>query len=368
MNPSDIVDIARGEPDFHTPEHIKQAAIDAIHGNFTKYTPQPGIQPLREAIATKFARENGVHVSPDDVVVSCGGKHSVEQTIRATVGPGDEVLIITPHWFAYPAQVRMAGATPVFVDADRNDAYIPDPWRIRDAITSRTRLLILNSPSNPTGAVYPEETLEAIAMLALEHHLYVLSDEVYERLVYDEARHISIASLNEDIALRTITVNSVSKTHAMTGWRIGYAALPDGLAGKVVDIQKNSTSAPCAISQRAALAALTADQSHVDVMLSAYRRRRSWLLKNLEDAPGLAWAAPRGTFYCFVCMEGWKGKRLGSVEVVDGATFADALLRGAGVRVLAATDFGAPDHIRISFAVGDDVLDEGLARMKALLS
>ncbi|MCC6490228.1 MAG: pyridoxal phosphate-dependent aminotransferase [Candidatus Hydrogenedentes bacterium] len=368
MNPSDIVDIAKGEPDFHTPDHIKQAGIDAIHYNFTKYTPQPGIQPLREAIAIKFARENGVHISPDDVVVSCGGKHSVEQSIRAMVGPGDEVLIITPHWFAYPAQVRMAGATPVFVEADRDDDYIPDAWRIRDAITSRTRLLILNSPSNPTGAVYPEETLAAIAMLALEHNLHVLSDEVYERLVYEEARHVSLASLNEDIAQRTITVNSVSKTHAMTGWRIGYAAFPRGLAEKVVDIQKNSTSAPCAISQRAALAALTGDQSHVDLMVDAYQRRRDWLLKNLEGIPGLAWTAPRGSFYCFVGVEAWKGKRLGSVEVLDSVTFADALLKGAGVRVLAASDFGAPEHIRISFAVGDDALQEGLNRMKAFLS
>ncbi len=363
-----IVDIGKGEPDFHTPDHIKQAAHEAIETNFTKYTPQPGIEPLREAIAAKFERENGIRVSAGDVVVSCGGKHSVEQAIRATVGPGDEVIIFTPHWFAYPAQVRMAGATPVLVPLDKDNGYLPDVRDVQKALTPNTRLLIINSPANPTGSVFPEDLISGLAALALERDLLVLSDEVYECFVYDGAEHVSIASLGPDIARRTITVNSVSKTHAMTGWRIGYAALPLGFAERIVNIQKNSTSAPCAVSQRAALAALTGTQEHVDRMVAAYAARRRVLLDLLKDIPRLVWTVPAGAFYCFVSIEAWLGETRGGRQIDSADAFANALLETEGVRVVPATEFGSDRHIRLSFAVSEADLREGLSRLKTFLS
>ncbi|MBI2431963.1 MAG: pyridoxal phosphate-dependent aminotransferase [Candidatus Hydrogenedentes bacterium] len=363
-----IVDIGKGEPDFHTPDHIKRAAHEAIDANFTKYTPQPGIDALREAVAAKFEGENGIRVSPADVVVSCGGKHSVEQAIRATIGPGDEAVILTPHWFAYPHQVHLAGGRPVLVPLDETHGYAVNATAVRRAITPKTRLLIINSPANPTGAVFSRVQLTELAALAVEHGLLVLSDEVYERLVYEGAEHVSIASLDDDIASRTITVNSVSKTHAMTGWRIGYAALPDNLARRVTGIQQNSTSAPCAISQRAALAALTGTQEHVERMVAAYAARRNLLLRLLKDIPEFSSTVPAGTFYCFVNMAAWIGRVLNKREIRGADDFAAVLLDAARVRVVPATEFGSEKHIRLSFAVSEEALQEGLGRVKSLLS
>jgi aspartate aminotransferase len=363
-----LLDIGKGEPDFHTPDHIKLAACAAIAENFTKYTPQSGIPELREAIAGKFQRENGLRVTPEQVVVSCGGKHSIDNVIRALLKPGDEALIMTPHWFAYPGQVRLAGASPVFVPTHECDGFLPNPEQVRAAITPKARLMILNSPANPTGAVYSLELLEELAHIAIDHNLTVLADEVYEKLLYDGTRHVSIASLNEDIAARTVTINSVSKTHAMTGWRIGYAALPGELAEHIVAIQRLSTSAPSAISQRAALAALTGDQSHVESMVASYAERRALVLDRIERIPVLTAARPAGTFYCFVNISACLGRFIRGCSITNADGFSELLERHVRVKVVSGMAFGAPEHIRISFAVPADDLDAAFCRIEELIS
>lgn len=368
LSSESIIDIGKGEPSFNTPFHVKKAAHTAIDRNFTKYTPQPGIAELREAISGKFKTENGIQISPDNVVVSCGGKHSVENAVRAVVEPGDEVIVTKPYWFAYPAQIRLAGGVPVFVEVREDDGFVPDPDRIRSSISPRTKLLVLNTPSNPTAAVYTREILQEIAQIACEHDLTILSDEVYERLIYDGNVHVSIASLDDDTAARTITVNSVSKTHAMTGWRIGYAALPGELAQRVIEIQQVGTSAPSAVSQKAALAAMTGDQSHISVWRDVYTERRRWLLERLPEIPALTALAPAGTFYLFVNISKAIGRTIRGVEIENSKDFSDLLLEQAGVRVVSGEPFGANEHIRLSFAVKLDGIKEGLARIEKILS
>ena len=368
MTTASLVDIAKGEPDFHTPDFIKRAAWEAIEANFTKYTPQPGIPELREAAARKLRTENAIDAAPEDIVITCGGKHAVEMTIRCLIRPGDEAIVITPHWFAYPGQIKMAGGTPVLVAARETDGFVPDVEAVSNAITSRTRLIILNSPANPTGAVYPRRFLEAVAALAVENDLHVLSDEVYEKILFDGAQHVSIASLGGGIAERTVTVNSVSKTHAMTGWRIGYALLPGGLAKRVIGIQELSTSAPCAVSQRAALAALTGNQSHVAAMTASYAARRDFLCDRVASIPGLEAVPPKGTFYCLVSTRGLRGRVLGGCAVDNADDFVRAAQDTAGVRVLSGVPFGAPQHIRISFAVSLQAIEEGMVRLERLIA
>jgi aspartate aminotransferase len=363
-----LIDLGRGEPDFHTPAHVKQAAREAIEANYTKYTPQPGIPELRDAIARKFASGNGIHVSADEIVVSCGGKHSVELAIRALISPGDEVIIMTPHWFAYPKQVELAGGLPVLVPTREEDGFVPCVDRVKQSLTSRTRLIVLNTPGNPTGAVYPHDCLMSLADLALESDCHILSDEVYERFLFDGSKHVSIAGLDSEIARRVMTINSVSKTHAMTGWRIGYAALPGDLAERVIAIQEVSTSAPSAVSQRAALAALSGSQDHIGEMLQAYEARRAFVLDHLAGIPGISVFPPRGAFYCFVNISGLLQKDLHGRRAKDADSFVNLLCRGTGVQVSSGTPFGADKHIRISFARSMEDLQVGLDRVKQFLS
>lgn len=358
-----LVDIAKGEPDFHTPEHVKRAAWDAIQSNFTKYTPQPGIPELREAVARKFRTENNIDAAPEDVVIACGGKHVVEMAIRSLIRPGDEAIMMTPHWNAYPGQVRLAGGTPIFVEVSESCGFLPDIEAISTAISPRTRLLIINSPANPTGAVYPAWLLEHIAALAVEKNLHVLSDEVYEKIVFNGTAHISIASLGKEISLRTVTVGSTSKTHAMTGWRIGYGLLPAGLAGRVINIVSISTSAPSSISQRAALAALTGDQSHIAAMTAAYAARRDFLLDRIASIECLSAVPPKGAFYCFVNISRLIGRVYAGARINNADDFAHIAQEAGGVRVLSGVAFGSPEHIRISFAVSQQAIEEGMKRL-----
>jgi len=364
MTAGAVINMGREEPDFDTPAYVKDAACRAIAENFTKYTAQAGMPELREAIAAKFYGENGIAVSADQVVVSCGGKHSAELAIRALVHPGDEVVLVTPHRLVYPGQVRFAGGRPVMVTALEQEGFVPSPVNVRAAITPATRMLILNSPSNPTGAVYRRERLEELAEVALKHNLTVLSDEAYERIVFDGVEHCSMASLGPEIAERTITVNSVSKTHAMTGWCVGYAALPGDLAERVVAIQQVSTSAPSAVSQRAALAALTGDQSHVQEMVAACAECRAYTLKRIRHIPWLLTAPPAGTFYCFVNIEALLGRTCEGQRLRDANDFAAALCEKGGVKVVPGVGFGSKGHVRISFAAGLDALREGFDRIE----
>ena len=367
MNTQTIIDIGKGEPDFPTPDRIKRAAYQAIEENFTKYTPQPGIPPLREACAAKFRKENGIDVDPEQVVVSCGGKHSVANAIRAIVRSGDEVIMCTPFWFAYPPQVELAGGVPVLVEVREGNGFVPDPTDVRKAFTAKTRLLILNSPNNPTTAVYPKEVLLELGRLAAERDCYILCDEVYEKLVFDGAQHHSLASLDADIAARTVTVNSVSKTHAMTGWRIGYAALPEELVKTVTRIQEVTTSAPSAICQRAALAALTGDQSHIETMVASYGERRQRMLDRLARLPMLHAIPPPGTFYFMVSIASLIGKTIAGRPIHDSSDVATVLRESAGVSVVPGVPFGAPHHLRLSFAVSRDAIEEGFDRLERLL-
>ena len=365
--PDDIIDLGAGQPDFPTPRHIKEAGKRAIDENYTKYTPQPGFDDLREAIARKFQVENRLHVSPDRVVVSCGAKHSLFQILQCIVNPGDEVLILSPYWLAYPVQVKLAGGVPIIVPAPEERRFQPDVDAIRAAASGAAKAILINSPCNPTGAVYGREVLTELAVLAVERGLFVIADEVYEKTLYDGAEHVSIGSLNAEIASRTVTVNSVSKTHSMTGWRIGYAALPGELAEEVTRLQSYSTSGPCAIAQRAALAALTKDSSHVEAMVTEYAERRRYLLERLARLPELSCRPPEGTFYLFLNISPICGRKIGGRRITGSADFAEMLLEEAGVKVIAGEGFGSDRHVRLSFATSMEALEEGTDRIERLL-
>jgi aspartate aminotransferase len=364
----DIVDLSVGQPDFPTPDAIKAAAKRAIDENYTRYTPQPGFQDLRVAVARKFEHENGFRVSPEQVVVSCGAKHSLYNAIHCLVRPGDEAIILSPYWYAYPLQVQRAGGRPVLVATREEDAFQPQIDAVRAAVTRATRVMILNSPCNPTGAVYDRQRLSELADLAVERNLWVISDEVYETIIFDGAQHVSIASLNDRIGRRTITVNSVSKTHSMTGWRIGYAAMPLEIAAAATELQSYSTSGPCAISQRAALAALTVESVHVEAMRLEYTKRRRYVLQRLASLPQLGCCAPQGTFYVFLNISAFCSRTHGGRHIGGSEDFVRILLEMAGVKVTAGLGFGSDLHVRLSFAASMEAIDEGMSRIERFLS
>ena len=363
-----LIDLAKGQPDYPTPEHIKEAGRQAITDNFTRYTPQPGFDDLREAVAGKFADENGFRVSPDRVVVSCGAKHTLYNVFQCALAKGDEVIIPSPYWFAYCEQVRMAGGVPVPVSCDEAAGFQPDVAAIAAAATDATRMIVINSPCNPTGAVFEEATLRKLADLACRRNLLIVSDETYERIVYDDRRHHSIAALAPEVAARTITVNSVSKTHSMTGWRFGYAAMPAAMAEKVTSLQSYVTSGPCAIAQRAALTALTGPQDHVAEMVAEYALRRDDLLDRLAKLGSFSCHRPRGTFYLFVDVSSLVGSQIRGRDIGDAADLAELLRDEAGVQVSPGTLFGSGRHIRLSFAASRADLQEGVERIAGVLN
>ena len=357
-----------GEPDFPTPAHICEAARRAMDEGYTRYTPQPGFEDLRDAVAHKFQTENGIDARREQIVVSCGGKHSLYNVMRCAVGAGDEVILLQPYWFAAVEQVRLAGAAPVLVDCPATNDFQPDVDAIGLAISDATRAIVINSPCNPTGAVFCRQTLWAIARIAIEHDLLVITDEVYESMVFDDAEHVSIASLDAEVASRTVTINSVSKTHAMTGWRIGYAAMPARLAEKVTHLQSVSTSGPCAVAQRAALAAITGDQSHVETMVRSYAERREMMLRHLRRVTPVRFAEPQGTFYVFVDITGLYGRVIGGQMINSADDLARVAREMSALEILPATTFGAPHHVRLSFAVAHADIERGFERLGRLLA
>jgi aspartate aminotransferase len=364
---SDVCDLGVGQPDFPTPEHICEAARAAIREGYTRYTPQPGFEDLREAIAAKFLRENGFEASPEQIVVSCGAKHSLYNLFQCLLRGGGEVLVLRPYWYATPKQVLLAGGRPVFIDTPAEADFLPDPAEVAAAITPQTRAIVLNTPSNPTGAVFPRALLEQLGEIACREELYLISDEVYERMVFDGAEHLSLAALDEGIAARTITVNSVSKTHSMTGWRIGYAAMPTELAAEVTELQSLSTSGPCAISQRAALAAIEGPQDHVERMVAEYAQRRRELLERIRRTPHLACRPQPGSIYHFVDVSDLLGRRVDGREIRSVADVAAWWLEAAGVKVIPGSDSGAAHHVRLSFAASRTCQQEAMNRLEALL-
>lgn len=350
-----IVSFAAGEPDFNTPEAICDAAAKAMRDGFTKYTASCGIPELREAIAEKLLRDNGVSVRPSQVVVSCGAKHSVYNALMTLLDPGDEVLLLAPYWMTYADQVELAGGVPVVVATRREDGFVPDLDAIRGRLTPRTRALIVNSPCNPTGAIIPEPTLASLAELAVERDLWIISDEIYENLVY-EGQAISVASLGSEVADRTVTVNGCSKSYAMTGWRIGYAAAPEPVAKAMSNLQDQVTSNPTSFAQLGALAALRMPQDAIDAMRETFRRRRDLMLGLVSRIPGVSVSRPAGAFYLFPDVTAIPGG-------TDDAAMAEKLLDEEGVATISGTVFGGPGHLRLTYAASQADIEEGVGRI-----
>ena len=351
----DVCGFGAGEPDFDTPEHIKAAAIEALQAGFTKYTPSAGIPELRQAIAEKLASDNGLTYRASQIVVNNGAKHSCYNAILATCQPGDEVVIPSPYWVSYPEMVKLAGAEPVIVPTMERNSWKMRAEDFENAMTPRTKMLILNTPCNPTGSVYTREELQGIVDVAAEEDIYILSDEIYEKLVYDDAQHVSVASLSKQAYDLTITVNGFSKSYAMTGWRLGYLAAPDAVAKAVDSIQSHSTSHPASFAQRAAVAALKGDQQAVSDMREEFDMRRNYMIDRLSKIPNITAVKPQGAFYVLVNVS-----QLG----LTSQNFADRLLSKANVAVVPGAAFGDDRTIRLSYATSIDVIKKGLDRFQ----
>ncbi len=363
----DVISFGVGEPDFDTPEPVKEAGIAAIRAGFTRYTPVQGLPELREAIAAKLARENGLEYSPAQILVSSGAKESLYHAVMALCEPGDEVLIPSPYWVTYPEQVKLAGGVPVPVPTGPEDGFKVTPALLAERAGPRTRLLILNNPANPTGAVYTRPELEALADFCLRRDIAIIADEVYEKLVYD-AEFVSVAALGPEVKARTVLVNGVSKAYAMTGWRIGYAAAEPAVIRAMTALQSHSTTHPAAMAQKAAAAALSGDQGAVAAMVAEFRRRRDYVVERLARLPGLRVARPEGAFYVFPNVEQLLGRRLDGRTVATDLDLAEVLLVEGRVALVPGTAFGAPGHLRLSYATSLERLREGLDRLEAVLA
>ena len=348
-----VFNLAGGEPDFDTPSNIKEAAIQAIQDGFTKYTPTTGIPELKAAIAASFKKTRGLIYEPNQIVVTCGAKQAIYNLLQVLVETGDEVLVPSPYWVSYPEMVRLAGATPVELRTKAEEGFQLDPRQVEKACTPKTRCLILNSPSNPTGSVMEKKRLIEIAQCALKHHLWIISDEIYSRLVYG-VDHFSVASESRDIYQNTIVVDGVSKAYAMTGWRIGYLAAPLEVAEAVGRLQDHSTSNPTSISQKAALAALTGDEKDLQAMRAEFWKRRDKIVERLSNMENISFVKPEGAFYCFVDI---------SATHLSSNEFAEKLLHEEQVALIPGAGFGWDNYVRISFATGLENINEGLDRM-----
>ncbi len=351
----DVCGFGAGEPDFDTPDHIKAAAIAALEAGFTKYTPSGGLPELRQAIAEKLEADNQLKYRPSQIVVSSGAKHSCYNAILATCQAGDEVLIPSPYWVSYPDMVRLAGAEPVIVPTTERNGWKMRASDFENAMTPRTKMLILNSPGNPTGSVYTREELEGIVEVAAEEDIYILSDEIYEKLVYDDVEHVSIASLSQEAYDLTITVNGFSKAYAMTGWRLGYMAAPEAVAKAADNIQSHSTSHPCSFAQRGAVAALKGDQQPLADMRDEFAMRRTYMYDRITKIPNITAVRPEGAFYILVNIS-----QLG----LSSQNFADRLLSKANVAVVPGIAFGDDRTVRLSYATSIDVIKKGLDRFQ----
>jgi aspartate aminotransferase len=356
----DVIGFGAGEPDFDTPENIKQAAMAALQAGDTKYTPSSGTEALRKAICEKLQRDNGLTYQPNEVIVSIGAKHSLYNLMQAVLDPGDEVIIPAPYWVSYPEQVKLAGGLPVIVEAPESDGFRVTAAAIRAAITPQTRMVVINSPSNPTGAAISADELRRIAELAVERDLIVVSDEIYEKLTYDARQHTSIASFGEEVKSRTFTVNGFSKAYSMTGWRLGYVAGDKTVVAAMGRMQDQSTSNPTSFAQAGAVAALTGPQDSVETMRRAFEERRSVIVQRLNAIPGIRCTNPGGAFYVFPNVSG-----LFTPQVGDSDALAEYLLAEARIAVVPGSGFGAPDHIRLSYATSMEQIEEGMNRLEA---
>ena len=364
----DVVGFGAGEPDYNTPENIRSAAVRAIEDGFTKYTPASGTEELKRAVCEKFETFNHVHYEPDQIVISNGCKHSLTNIFEAILNPGDEVIIPTPYWVSYPEIVKLAGGVPVYVRGSLENDYKVTAEQIRAAVSEKTKALILNSPNNPTGMVYREEELREIAQAAVDLDFYVISDEIYEQLMYDDSvRPVSIASFDKDIYERTITVSGFSKSYSMTGWRIGYTGSNRELAKLMGSIQSHQTSNPNSIAQKAAYEALTGDQSESLRMEQEFSKRSEYIYQRVCEIPYISALRPQGAFYLFVNVSQVLSKQYRGIPVETTGRLAEILLDDFRVAVVPCGDFGFPQHIRLSYAISMEQIEKGMDRIEAFV-
>ena len=364
----DVIGFGAGEPDFDTPDAIKEAGIAAIRNNVTRYTPAAGTVELRQAVCDRMKADYGLSYKPAQVVVSSGAKHLVYLALRAIVNPGDEVILPAPYWVSYYELIKMVGGVPVVVTATEAEHFKLTAGKLEGAITPKTKAIMLNNPSNPTGMMYSKEELEALAAVCEKADLYVISDEIYACLAYDGREFTSFASLSADAKERTILINGVSKAYAMTGWRIGYACANEQIAKVMANYVSHSTGSPVAISQKAAVAALTGPQDEVETMKKAFEERRNYIVERMNQIPGVSCIMPEGAFYVMMNLEQLIGKTIHGVEITNDDVFADAFLKYGLVAVVPGSGFGAPNFVRWSYATSMDNIKEGLARLEKFLA
>lgn len=364
----DIINFGVGEPDFDTPTNIKNAAIEAINKGFTKYTPASGLPQLKQAICAKLKSDNNLDYKPENIVVSNGAKHSLYNIFQAICNPGDEVIIPSPYWVSYPEMVKMANANPVFVNCTEENEFKINREDLSKVITPKTKAIILNSPSNPAGAVYTKAELEEIAQIAVKHNIFIVTDEVYEKLVYDGDEHISIASLDEKIKDLTIVVNAMSKCYAMTGWRIGYTASHATIAKAMSNIQSHATSNPNTIAQHASIEGLTGDQSSVEEMKLAFDERRRYMVKGINEIKGLSCIVPKGAFYVMMNIKQLIGTTIKGIVINGSMDFSELLLEHANVAVVPGIAFGVDEFVRLSYANSLENIKEALDRIDTVLN
>ena len=363
----DVIGFGAGEPDFDTPDHIKKAAIKALENGFTKYTPAGGIDELKDAVIGKFKRDNGLDYDRPQILISCGGKHCFYNLAQVLFDTGDEVIIPSPYWVSYPPMVTLADALPVILETTEESGFKMDPDRLRRTITKRTKALVLNSPCNPTGTTYTEGELKEIADIVLEKGIYVISDDIYERIVYDGFTCVSIASFGKEIKERTIIVNGVSKTYSMTGWRIGFTAGPSSIIEAMNKIQGQSTSNPTSISQKASQEALNGPQDMVEAMVGEFQKRRDYIIDRLNSLEGVTCVKPAGAFYAFPNFSSYLGKSFRGKPIGNSMDLADYLLNFAQVAVVPGAAFGTEGFERLSFATSMENIEVGIDRIEKAL-
>ncbi|MEG6568240.1 pyridoxal phosphate-dependent aminotransferase [Thermoanaerobacterium thermosaccharolyticum] len=362
----DVIGFGAGEPDFDTPDYIKKAAIEAIEKGYTKYTPTSGIIELKEAIVSKLKNDNNLSYETSQIVVSNGAKQSIYNTLCAILNPGDEVLIPSPYWLSYPEMVKLANGVPIFVETDERNNFKVTVEQLEEAISDRTKAIIINSPNNPTGAVYNETELKNIADLAVKHNIFIISDEIYEKLIYD-GRHISIASFNDEIKNLTIIINGMSKAYSMTGWRIGYSASNKEIASLISNIQSHMTSNPNTIAQYASVKALSTGNDIIENMVNEFKKRRDYIVERINKVNGLTCIKPQGAFYVIVNISKYIGMNISGEKINGSIDFANFVLEKAKVAVIPCLPFGNDNYIRLSYATSIQNIEEGLNRIENLL-
>ncbi|MDR3048959.1 MAG: pyridoxal phosphate-dependent aminotransferase [Elusimicrobiota bacterium] len=361
----DILNFAPGEPDFDTPSNIKNFAIKAINDGYTKYCPASGTPELKDAIIGKFKRDNNLEYAQNEIIVSCGAKHSLFNLFQAVIDDGDEIIIPSPFWVSYPDMVIIAGGKPVIISADDKTGFKITAQEIKNAITAKTKAIIINSPSNPTGAVYTAKELQDIAQICIENNILIIADDIYEKLVYDDFKVTSIASVSQKAKENTVVVNGLSKAYAMTGWRIGYAAGNKDIIAGMAKIQSQSTSNPTSISLKAAVEALNGEQNSIEMMRKEFEKRRDFIVSSLNSIKGITCAKPSGAFYVFPNIAALIGKTLKGKKINSDMDLADYLLEEAKIAIVPGSAFGAQGYIRFSYATSLDNIKKGMERFRA---